>query len=214
MPRILPLLLGAALVAGCAGEHPRSAASYPPPPQNGAPPASAYRPATPRVVSGPRPVKPIGAGVLAANTVEGYMDGQEKELRVALRGAGIVVARTGNTMLLNIRNDLVFERDSAKFSPRGSELLERIAMIVRKYDSSLVVVNAFTDTTGTHDQNLAVSQNRADAVVKQLQGDGVDQRRLSARGFGDEILKIPTGPNVNEPRNRRIEMKISPVMNT
>lgn len=208
MTRYVPLLLGVFLAAGCAAERPPPGAY-----DSSAQPPS-YRAAPPRFATGPRPVKPIGAGVLAANAVEGYMDGQENDLRSALRGSGIVVARMGNGMLLNIRNDLVFSPDSAAISARGSQLLDRIATIVRKYDSSLLVVNTYTDTTGTRDQNLSVSQKRADAVVKQLVDDGVNQKRLAGKGFGDEILKIPTGPNVNEPRNRRIEMRITPVVKT
>ena len=212
MPRALLVTLLALLSAGCAAERPPPAYYSPPPSLAPPPPAAPYRAQTQHFISGPRPVKPIGAGVLAANAVEPYMDNQEGELRSGLRGSGIVVARTGNALLLNIRGDLLFEPNSAAISARGSEYLERIATLVRKYDSSLVVVNAYTDTTGSREHNLAVSQKRADSVVKQLTDDGVEQRRLAAKGFGDEILKIPTGPNINEPRNRRIEMRITPTV--
>ena len=59
---------------------------------------------------------------------------------------------------------------------------------------------------------MRMSQKRADAVVKQLADDGLEQKRVAGKGFGDEILKIPTGPNVAEPRNRRIEIRISPLV--
>jgi hypothetical protein len=135
------------------------------------------------------------------------MDNQEGEMRTALHGTGIIVARTGNDLLLNIRSDSLFEPESLSLSAHGAELLAHLATVVHKFDSTLLVANGFTDTTGSRAQNLVVSQKRADAVVKQLADDGVDQKRLAAKGFGDEILKIPTGPNVSEARNRRIEIR-------
>jgi outer membrane protein OmpA-like peptidoglycan-associated protein len=160
----------------------------------------------------PRPVKPIGAGVLAANAVEGYMDNQESELRAELHGSGVVVQRSGDLLLVNIRDNLLFGSDSNSLSTRGEDLLDRVGYVVRKFDSSLLVVDGYTDTTGTAAKKLTLSQKRADAVAKQLAIDGVEQKRLAAKGFGDEILKIPTGPNVAEPRNRRIEIRISPLV--
>lgn len=210
--RALIVVCGAFLVAGCAGGPPPQQSYYRPPPAHQPPPPSAYRAAPDHVSAEARSVKPIGAGMLASNAVEGYMDNQENELRGALRGSGIVVARTGNALLLNIRDDQLFEPSSSALSRQGTEVLDRIAYDVRKFDSTLVVINAYTDTTGTGEQNLAVSQKRAETVGKQLVENGVEQKRVAAKGFGNEILKVPTGPNVSEPRNRRIEMRITPIV--
>jgi outer membrane protein OmpA-like peptidoglycan-associated protein len=214
MSRVLPIVLGALLVAGCmAGPPQRTAYYYPPPPPGQRPPPPAWRPSPPaHATASPKTVRPLGQGVLAANVVEGYMDSQEGELRTALHGSGIIVARTGNDLLLNIRSDSLFEPESLSLSAHGSEVLGRVAMVLRKYDSTLLVANGFTDTTGSRAQNLTVSQKRADAVIRQLASDGVEQKRLAARGFGDEVLKIPTGPNVSEARNRRIEIRITPLV--
>lgn len=217
MSRALRVALYALLIAGCVAEPegPPRYVGYPPPlypPLRPLPPAdSSARDARP-APSGPAAVKPIGAGVLAANAVEAYMDRQESALRGQLRGDGIVVQRSGDVLLLNIRDNLLFSSNSLSISPRGQEILGRIADIVRRFDSSLLVVNGFTDTTGTAAQNLQVSQKRADAVTRQLADDGVEQKRLAAKGFGEEILEVPTGPNVAEPRNRRVEIKISPLV--
>jgi outer membrane protein OmpA-like peptidoglycan-associated protein len=216
MSRAVPILLGALLAAACTPEPPTPGYDYPPPHAERAPPPASYRAAPPPhpAVAEPRTVKPIGAGVLAANVVDGYMDNEENEMRAALRGSGIIVARTGNDLLLNIRSDSLFEPESFSLSTHGSEILARLAVVVRKFDSTLLVANGFTDTTGSRAQNLTVSQKRAETVVKRLAEDGVEQKRLAAKGFGDEILKIPTGPNVSEARNRRIEIRITPLVKT
>jgi len=206
------IVLGALAVAACTAEPPPRSAyySYPPPEQGAPPPAAAHQRAD-RTPAGPEPVRSIGAGVLASSVAEGYMDNEESSMRTALRGSGIIVARTGNDLLLNIRSDSLFGT-SVSLSDRGEALVERISEVVRKFDSTRIVIDGYTDTTGTRTQNIDVSQKRADAVAKQFSDDGVESRRLAAKGFGDEILKIPTGPKVNEPRNRRIEIRITPIV--
>lgn len=214
MTRSALIILGALALAACtAGLPPRTAYHPYPAPDQGPPPPAAHPSQEQRAPTGPRPVHSIGAGVLASSVAEGYMDNEESAMRSALRGSGIIVARTGNDLLLNIRSDELFGT-SVALSDRGESLIERISDVVRKFDSTRIVIDGYTDTTGTHEENLAVSQKRAEAVAKRLANDGVEDKRLAAKGFGDEILRIPTGPNVNEPRNRRIEIRITPIVRT
>jgi len=157
-------------------------------------------------------VEPIGAGALTVAAVEAYMDGQEKELRTALRGSGIVVSRKGDDLALGIRSDLLFAPNSVALTARGSEVLGAMARVLRRYDSTQLRVSGYTDTTGTAQRNLDVSQKRADAVADGLARNGVDRSRVSAQGFGQTDLRIPTGLDIDEPRNRRIEIEIAPRM--
>ena len=212
------LISAAALLvlAGCETPPPSRydyppAAYTPPPPQ---PAATPYRaPARPPEVV-VRNVKPVGAGALTAQKVEAYTDTEEAELRVALRGSGAIVGRLGNDLLINLKSDLLFETGSSAFAGRASEVFASVAYVVRKYDSTQLQVNGYTDTSGSSEHNQQLSQARASVIAKALTGDGVDAHRILARGFGDKGLKIPTGSGVNEPRNRRIEIRITPRMAT
>jgi outer membrane protein OmpA-like peptidoglycan-associated protein len=203
------------ILAGCGTPRPSNydySPSYTPPPQQHA--YTPYRaPArAPKVVV--HNVKPIGAGMLTAQKVEAYTDTEESELRAALRGSGTIVGRQGNDLLINIKSDPLFEAGSAAFSGRANETVAAIAFVVRKYDSTQLQVNGYTDTSGPSEHNLQLSQARASAIAKALTDDGVDPHRVLARGFGERGLKIPTGSGVNEPRNRRIEIRITPRMAT
>jgi outer membrane protein OmpA-like peptidoglycan-associated protein len=209
------LILSAALstLAGCAAPPP-SHYDYPP---AYAPPQTAYTPYRPPA----RPpevvvhnVKPIGAGVLTAQKVEAYTDTEEAELRVALRGSGAIVGRLGNDLLINMKSDALFETGSAVVAGQASEIFGSVANVVRKYDSTQLQVNGYTDTAGSPEHNQQLSQARASAIAKALTDDGVEAHRILARGFGEHGLKIPTGSGVNEPRNRRIEIRITPRMAT
>lgn len=190
-------------------EAPPARPTRPPPP-----PAEEVAQQIPAPVAASKPrleeVKPLAKGLLAAAEVGSYMDDQEKELRARLRSSGVTISRTGDNLVLNVPSDSLFSGRSMALSDRGEEIIHAVAMNVRRFDSTSLAVNGFTDTTGTADQNMKVSQQRADAIDKALVTEGVDAHRVAAQGFGSDFLKVPTGPNVNESRNRRIEIKIAP----
>jgi outer membrane protein OmpA-like peptidoglycan-associated protein len=212
------LISAAALLvlAGCSTPPP-SHYDYPPSYQPSPPRQPAYTPyhapARPAAVV-VHNVKPISAGALTAQKVEAYTDTEETELRVALRGSGAVVGRLANDLLINMKSDTLFETCSSEFSDRASDIFASVAYVVRKYDSTQLQVNGYTDTSGSPEHNLQLSQARASAIAKALTDDGVDAHRIYARGFGAKGLKVPTGNNANEPRNRRIEIRITPRMAT
>lgn len=205
---LLPMLA----LAACA--EPRRY-SYPPPyeapmapPQPRREPPPSYVAPTPP----PRAVKPLGMGQLTAQNVGSYVDGAERELRAALRGSGVGVGRPGDAITLIIRDDLLFRRDGSEIQPRGAQILAAVAAVATKYDSTALAVNGYSDTAGPPERAQSLSQARAEAVARALSADGLDIRRIAARGLGATHLKIPTAPNVSEPRNRRIEILITPKM--
>jgi outer membrane protein OmpA-like peptidoglycan-associated protein len=214
MRKSIPLFAALLLLSGCETprphpyEYPPSYEPSPPPPALRAP--AAARPAAPAPVA--RNVKPLGVGPLKPQTVEAYTDTEETELRVNLRGSGVIVGRQGNNLVLGMKSDPLFEPGSTSLSSRGAQIVQAIALVIRKYDSTQLQVNGYTDTTGAPDRNMKVSQDRADAIARALGDDGVDGRRIAAHGFGETNLKIPTGAEVNEPRNRRVEIRILPRM--
>lgn len=210
--RQIVLLCAAALVLAACAERPYSYPSQyeapmaPPPPHPT--PAPAYSAPAPRVAA----AKPLGAGLLTDKNVGNYMDGEERELRHDLKGSGVLVTRPGDAITLYLRSDVIFASNSTNLTPRAAQIISAIAAITAKYDSTYLNVDGYTDTSVAPDKSLQVSQAHADAVAKALVSAGVDKRRVSAMGFGATRLKIPTGPNKNEPRNRRVEILIKPKM--
>ena len=154
------------------------------------------------------PAQVTTAGPLTAAGVGRYMDALERELRTRLRASGIAVARRGDDMLLSLPDARLFAGES--LSPSGQRVLSSIAVALRVYDHTLIQVNGYTDTSGSPVQNLSVSLDRATLVGNALTGDGLAAERIEAHGFGETNLKVATGDHVNEPRNRRIEIRIVP----
>jgi len=209
--------VAALLLASCAGgggtygpsPPPSARAEYPPTkPMSETPPAPSRR-----TVEQPEPRRVPenvpSAGPLKTAMIGSYMDNQEHDLRQHLRGTGVLVSRPGDEIVLNIRNETLFDGNTSKLSASGSNALATVAIIARHYDHTQISVGGFTDTTGTPEQNMTASQKRAKAVASALIADGVSGNRISSEGFGETRLKVKTGDHVKEPRNRRIEIRIS-----
>lgn len=149
-------------------------------------------------------------GALAGGLVGHYMDNQEADLRRELHASGVSVRRVGNDIVLVMRDSILFQTSSSDLSPSAVRTIDAVAKVLHHYDRTLINVNGYTDTTGSYDYNLKLSQKRAESVADVLVNDGINPARISPRGFGETHLAVPTGNNVNEPRNRRVEIRIVP----
>lgn len=156
----------------------------------------------------------VGAvGGAAAGGYVGYkMDQQIKELKEQTAGSGVDVSEVdgGEAILVNLPDGVTFATGSYTISPGFRDLLDRVAASLREYPNSLVDVYGHTDTVGTSSSNQRLSEQRAQAVANYLISQGVSSSRIRWMGFGETQLKVATGDGVNEPLNRRVEIKIIP----
>ena len=157
----------------------------------------------------------IGAGVggVAGGVVGYQMDKQIKELKEQTAGSGVDVTETdgGQAILVNLPDGVTFATGSYSISPAFQATLDKVAQSLRDYPNSLVDVYGHTDTVGTTASNQRLSEERARAVTNYLIGRGVASSRIRWQGFGETQLKVATNDGVNEPLNRRVEIKIVPV---
>ncbi|QPC98633.1 MULTISPECIES: OmpA family protein [Qipengyuania] len=156
----------------------------------------------------------VGAvGGAAAGGYVGYkMDQQIKELKEQTAGSGVDVSEVdgGDAILVNLPDGVTFATGSYTISPGFRDLLDRVAASLKQYPNSLVDVYGHTDTVGSASSNQRLSEQRAQAVANYLISQGVSSSRIRWMGFGETQLKVATGDGVNEPLNRRVEIKIIP----
>ncbi len=98
-----------------------------------------------------------------------------------------------------------FEFGSANLTPLGLGILDDMADALRRIEDKPVLITGHTDNVGNSTSNLALSNERAEAVKQYLIGRNIDASRLSTTGKGDSN---PIASNDNEEgrtRNRRIE---------
>ena len=99
-----------------------------------------------------------------------------------------------------------FDWDKADLTARSEAIVQDAATYSTHSQYTRIDVDGNTDTSGTPSYNQGLSERRARVVAAQLVRDGVPQNAISMHAYGDTHLLVPTGPNVREPQNRRVEI--------
>jgi outer membrane protein OmpA-like peptidoglycan-associated protein len=103
---------------------------------------------------------------------------------------------------------LLFDTNSAALQPSSQEQLSNVANILKAYPSVKLRIGGYTDNQGDASANLKLSQERADAVMQQLVGMGVDPSRLDAKGYGEDHPVADNSTDAGRAMNRRISMRV------
>jgi outer membrane protein OmpA-like peptidoglycan-associated protein len=102
-----------------------------------------------------------------------------------------------------------FATDSADLTPAARATLDQLGRALSSAELSgyKFRIEGHTDTVGTESLNQTLSERRAAAVVDYLVSTyHVDASRLQSVGLGSNDPAVPTGPQVPEPRNRRVQV--------
>ena len=99
-----------------------------------------------------------------------------------------------------------FDWDRADLTDRARQIIAEAAQATTRVQTTRIMVNGNTDTTGTARYNQGLSVRRAQNVAAELVRDGVPRAAITTQGFGFSRLLVQTGPGVREPQNRRVEI--------
>jgi OmpA-OmpF porin, OOP family len=99
-----------------------------------------------------------------------------------------------------------FDWDKANLTARSEAIVRDAATYSQRTQYTRIDVDGNTDTSGTPSYNMGLSERRARVVAAELVRDGVPQNAIAMHAYGDTKLLVPTGPNVREPQNRRVEI--------
>jgi outer membrane protein OmpA-like peptidoglycan-associated protein len=151
----------------------------------------------------------IGAAVggAAGNLIGKKMDKQAKELKQAVPAAS--VERVGEGINMTFDSNLLFALGSAEISESYRKDLAAAATVFAKYPDTNILIEGHTDDTGTDAVNQPLSERRAAAVSKYLQGQGIAASRLSTKGYGSSQPKVANDTKENQAKNRRVELAIT-----
>ena len=152
-----------------------------------------------------------GIGLLAGGAIGAYMDKQEAELRAQLAGTGVSVTRRGDNLVLNMPSNITFATDQAQIDPSFYSTLNAVAIVLSKYNKTLIDVYGYTDSTGSANYNLGLSQRRAQSVSGYLTSQGINPRRMYVTGFGQEQPIASNATAEGRAQNRRVEIQITPL---
>ena len=111
--------------------------------------------------------------------------------------------------LQNIAGDVIFfDTNSAELSAAGLQIVDQIATWMRNNPNGFIRLAGHADERGTREFNLALGEQRANAVKNALVLRGVNAARLSTISYGKERPLVIGSDPTNWSKNRRVHVTI------
>ncbi|HEV2988903.1 MAG TPA: OmpA family protein [Candidatus Angelobacter sp.] len=115
---------------------------------------------------------------------------------------------TAKGLIVNV-SDVLFDTGKATLKPGARVRLARVAGIILAYPDLKLEVDGYTDSTGSLDLNMGLSERRAAAVRNFLVSQGVPSTNVTERGFGPDNPVATNSTAAGRQMNRRVEMVVS-----
>ena len=120
----------------------------------------------------------------------------------------VAVGRDGCAVFSDVTDGLTFVSGSAELTPGAEEVLDTVVQFMNDIPQTRAQISSHTDSSGSADANMQLSQDRALAVARYLVQGGVSKDRLRALAFG-ETRPIDTNATAEgRNNNRRVEIRL------
>ena len=127
------------------------------------------------------------------------LEAQLKELEAKKTERGMVITL----------GDVLFDTNHAQLKSGGLRNLQKFANLFKEYPQRTVMIEGFTDSTGSDGHNLEISDQRASSVRTALLDMGVATERISSRGYGESYPVAGNATAAGRQLNRRVELIVS-----
>jgi outer membrane protein OmpA-like peptidoglycan-associated protein len=138
-------------------------------------------------------------------------EAEKAQLRERLRQQLNMILETRESargLIVNI-NDVLFDFNKYTLKPGAREKLAKVAGILLAYPGLKVQLEGHTDSIGSDEYNLKLSDSRAGAVRDYLVSQSVPAANLTAAGFGKDNPVASNDTAAGRQQNRRVEMVVS-----
>lgn len=147
-------------------------------------------------------------GGVAGGVIGNKMDKQAREIETALPGAQVERVGEGIRLVLG-ENAVRFDTSKSTLTTAAKANLDKLIPVFNQYPDTDIQIYGYTDSTGSPEFNLTLSEKRAIAVEKYLESKGLNVSRFKMVGMGiaDPIATNETPEGRSQ--NRRVEFAIT-----
>ncbi|PYS39376.1 MAG: flagellar motor protein MotB [Acidobacteria bacterium] len=151
------------------------------------------------------------ANQLARKTAAEQSEREKQELRnkLVLQLNTILQTRDSARGLIVNMSDVLFDTGQYSLRPAAREKLAKISGIVLAYPTLKLEVEGHTDSVGTDQLNMLLSENRANSVRDFLVNQGIVTSSITSRGFGKAQPVATNDTSAGRQQNRRVELVVS-----
>ena len=136
---------------------------------------------------------------------------EQAQLREQLRAQLNTILENRETargLVVNV-SDVLFDFNRANLKPGARDKVAKIAAILRSHPDLKIQVEGHTDSVGSDEYNLRLSERRADSVRAGLVEDGINRDVVATAGFGESKPVATNGTAEGRQQNRRVEIIVS-----
>ena len=116
--------------------------------------------------------------------------------------------KTDRGMVITL-GDVLFDTNQAQLKSGGVRSIQKLADFFNEYPQRKVLIEGFTDSTGSDGRNQELSVRRVESVRTALLGMGIGADRISSRGYGESYPVAGNDTAAGRQLNRRVEMVVS-----
>jgi len=102
-----------------------------------------------------------------------------------------------------------FESGKDVIKKTSNPILDKVVGVLKDNPSYLLEINGHTDNQGNATKNLYLSQKRSEKVKAYLVAKGIDESRLTAKGYGATVPVADNKTAAGRAKNRRVEFKVN-----
>ena len=144
----------------------------------------------------------------AMNAQAQTREAQARAAQLEAQMADLQAKKSERGMIITI-GDVLFDTDQARLKPDGVATAQKLADVLAQNPNRTVLIEGFTDSTGSAAHNQELSERRAASVAAALTGMGVAPGRVAMRGYGPAFPVAGNDTAANRQLNRRVEIVLS-----
>ena len=142
------------------------------------------------------------------DAMEAAREMEAKANEMAKKLKNISVSTTERGLVITMGN-ILFDVNQANLKSETQNTVARIAELLKEYPDRNVMIEGFTDSSGTDSYNKDLSERRAEQVKFLLSSNGVASNRLNSIGYGESYPAASNETNQGRQKNRRVELVIA-----
>ena len=134
-----------------------------------------------------------------------------KQMREKLReqlNAVLATQETARGLVVTL-GDVLFDTGKSALKQNAQISLAKVSAILMQYPDLKLQIEGYTDSVGSDELNLKLSQSRAESTEAFLVNNGVSPSNVSALGFGKSNPVADNSTAAGKAQNRRVEMVVS-----
>jgi outer membrane protein OmpA-like peptidoglycan-associated protein len=136
------------------------------------------------------------------------LDAESRSRQLEAQLKDMEAKKTDRGLVITL-GDVLFDTNQAQLKSGAMRNLQKLADFVKQYPQRKIMIEGFTDSTGSGSRNQELSDKRAYSVRTALLDMGIGADRIASRGYGESYPVAGNDTAAGRQLNRRVEIIIS-----